>query len=121
MGGPFNPPLTLEDVFSHVLKNADRYRRPGTPITLTLETSDTTATVAIHNAGAPIPEALIDKIFEYGVSEQPETGVQGNRGQGLFVAKTYMAKMGGTISARNVEDGVSFLLTLQRVRSGQAR
>jgi hypothetical protein len=32
-----------------------------------------------------------------------------------------MAKMGGTISARNVEDGVSFLLTLQRVRSGQAR
>jgi hypothetical protein len=28
-----------------------------------------------------------------------------------------MAKMGGTISARNVEDGVSFLLTLQRVRS----
>jgi hypothetical protein len=44
---------------------------------------------------------------------------QGNRGQGLFVAKTYMAKMGGTISARNVEDGVSFLLTLQRVRSGQ--
>jgi len=26
-----------------------------------------------------------------------------------------MAKMGGTISARNVSDGVSFLLTLQRV------
>jgi hypothetical protein len=32
-----------------------------------------------------------------------------------------MAKMGGTISARNVEGGVSFLLTLQQVRSGQVR
>ena len=46
---------------------------------------------------------------------------QGYRGQGLFVARTYMAKMGGTISARNVEGGVSFLLTLQQVRSGQVR
>jgi signal transduction histidine kinase len=111
----------LEDVFSHVLKNADRYRRPGTPITLVLETTERTATITIHNVGAPIPDHLIDQIFEYGVSEQPEAGARGNRGQGLFVARTYMAKMGGTISARNVEDGVSFLLTLQRVRSRQAR
>ena len=111
----------LEDVFSHVLKNADRYRRPGTPITLALETAERTATVTIHNVGTPIPDHLIDQIFEYGVSEQPEAGARGNRGQGLFVARTYMAKMGGTISARNVEDGVSFLLTLQRVRSRQAR
>ena len=36
------------------------------------------------------------------------------RGQGLFVAKTYMAKMGGTIAARNADDGVWFVLTLPR-------
>ena len=36
------------------------------------------------------------------------------RGQGLFVAKTYMAKMGGTIAAENVPDGVRFVLTLPR-------
>jgi len=106
----------LEDVFSHILKNADRYRTPGTPITLSLEISDTTATVTIHNSGPRIPEDFIDKIFEYGVSDQPEAGAHGNRGQGLFVAKTYMAKMGGTISVRNDEEGVSFGLGLQRVR-----
>ena len=39
-------------------------------------------------------------------AEQPEAGARGNRGQGLFVARIYMAKIGGTISARNVEDGV---------------
>jgi len=33
----------------------------------------------------------------------------------LFVARTYMAKMGGTISARNAADGVVFTLMLQRV------
>ena len=36
----------------------------------------------------------------------------GNRRQGLYVAKTYMAKMGGTITASNTVDGVSFVLTL---------
>ena len=38
-----------------------------------------------------------------------------HRGQGLFVAKTYMAKMGGTINARNTEGGVAFVLTFQRL------
>ena len=111
----------LEDVFTHVLKNAERCRRPGTPITMTLQTSDTAATVSIHNVGKPIPDELLERIFEYGVSDQIESGANGNRGQGLFVAKTYMAKMGGTIVASNAEDGVSFVLTLQRVRSGAGR
>jgi sensor histidine kinase regulating citrate/malate metabolism len=33
------------------------------------------------------------------------------RGQGLFVARTYMAKMGGTVEAGNLEDGVLFSLS----------
>lgn len=105
----------LEDVFAHILKNADRYRTPGTPITLLLSTSETAATVGIHNRGPQIPADLIDKVFEYGVSDQPESGAAGNRGQGLFVAKTYMAKMGGTITVRNEDDGVCFELELARV------
>lgn len=108
----------LEDVFAHLLKNADRHRTPGTPITLALSADETIASIAIHNCGPRIPEELIERIFEYGVSGLPEGGADGNRGQGLFVARTYMAKMGGTILARNVDDGVVFILTLQRTRSG---
>ncbi|MDP3511752.1 MAG: HAMP domain-containing sensor histidine kinase [Sulfuritalea sp.] len=106
----------LEDVFAHILKNADRYRRPGTTITLGLDSSESTATVSIHNVGPRIAEDFIERIFEYGVSDQAEAGAHGNRGQGLFVARTYMAKMGGTVIARNEDDGVSFVLTLQRAR-----
>ena len=107
----------LEDVFSHILKNADRYRAPGTPITLRLETAGNAISVSIHNTGPHIPPDLIDKIFEYGVSAPGEAGEAGNRGQGLFVAKTYMAKMGGTIVAKNEDEGVSFTLGLQRINS----
>jgi signal transduction histidine kinase len=105
---------SLEDVVTHVLRNAQRYRKQDTPIDITLDAGDTGATITIHNQGPQIAPDMLAKIFEYGVSDQPESGAEGNRGQGLFVAKTYMAKMGGTIVAQNRAGGVSFILSLQR-------
>ncbi|WP_426344305.1 sensor histidine kinase [Pseudoduganella sp. R-32] len=102
-------PYSLEDVVTHILNNANRHRTPGTPITMTLTSDQRTASLAIHNKGASIAPALIDKVFEFGVSGQEEGA---NRGQGLFVVKTYMAKMGGTVAVRNVAGGVEFTLTL---------
>jgi len=106
---------SLEDVITHVLRNADRYRTPDSVIAINLKTTETAATITIHNSGLNIADDLIDKIFEYGVSDQHDAAANGNRGQGLFVAKTYMAKMGGTITVQNVADGVVFVLGLQRV------
>ncbi|MBC7375981.1 MAG: HAMP domain-containing histidine kinase, partial [Burkholderiaceae bacterium] len=107
--------FSLEDVVTHILRNADRYRPPGTPITMALEVQDAVATVTLHNEGPPIAPALLGKVFEYGVSDAAEGDAPAgeHRGQGLFVAKTYMAKMGGTISAQNVQGGVQFVLALQ--------
>jgi signal transduction histidine kinase len=104
---------SLEEAVTHVLRNAERFRPAGTPITITLEaTTEGAASVRIHNQGPPINPQIIDTIFEYGVSGTPEGETGAHRGQGLFVAKTYMAKMGGTIVAGNVADGVEFTLTL---------
>ncbi len=104
----------LEDAIAHVLSNADRYRASGSPIRIKLSAEDSAAQIQIHNQGSHIDPTLIDRVFEYGVSDAVDSGAAGNRGQGLYVAKTYMAKMSGTIVARNVSDGVSFLLTLPR-------
>jgi signal transduction histidine kinase len=108
---------SLEDVLTHVLRNAHRHRVPGTPITLTLRPTGAEVCVDIHNQGPPIEPALAERMFEYGV-RGIEAGVgeaEGvHRGQGLFVARTYMAKMGGTITAANVPDGVVFTLGLAR-------
>ncbi len=117
----------LEDVVTHVLQNAQRHRRAGTPITLRLRADETSATVELHNEGDPIPPDLIDKIFEYGVSGADDGGSPDDastaapqRGQGLFVAKTYMAKMGGTIAAANVDGGVRIVLSFPRVSGATA-
>lgn len=99
----------LEDVATHVLRNADRHRRPGSPIRIELRVNGREAQVRLHNEGPPIDPAQLDRIFEYGISTDTSGG---QRGQGLFVARTYMAKMHGTIAAQNSADGVVFTLTL---------
>ncbi|MDR2688344.1 MAG: sensor histidine kinase [Azoarcus sp.] len=105
---------SLEDVLSHLLKNADRHRTPNTPIALTLIAGgETNVSVKVHNSGPAIAPEWLGKIFEYGFSGNRDQASEGSRGQGLFVAKTYMAKMGGTIRAENDGDGVSFYLGLQ--------
>ncbi|MBX3585474.1 MAG: HAMP domain-containing histidine kinase [Ramlibacter sp.] len=108
--------FALEDVVTHLLRNADRHRTPGTVTTLTLQVHAGNASVSVHNLGPPIDAALLARIFDYGVSggEADGAAAPGQRGQGLFVAKTYLAKMGGTIEAVNEAGGVSFRLTLAR-------
>jgi signal transduction histidine kinase len=110
--------FALEDAITHVLRNADRYRPAGTPVSIRLAVAGAEARITLHNRGAPIAPDLLDKIFEYGVSDPPADGAEGQRGQGLFVARTYMAKMGGTIVARNLADGVEFELTLRLAGAG---
>lgn len=105
--------FALEDVVTHLLRNAQRCRTPGTAITLSLTADPQHAWIAVHNQGPAIDAALLPRIFDYGVSDLPPT--EGHRGQGLFVVKTYMGKMGGTVQARNVADGVLFTLGLARM------
>ncbi len=108
----------LEDVVTHVLSNADRYRRPGTAIELQLMTTAQGMAVHVRNQGPQVPDELLERVFDYGVSAEaatPGDGREGShRGQGLFVARTYMAKMGGTISLHNTPDGVTVSLELLR-------
>jgi signal transduction histidine kinase len=105
----------LEDALTHLLTNAERYRITGTPITLRLAIDEHLACVEVHNEGPRIVPERLAALFDYGVSDA--TGAENaRRGKGLFVAKTYLAKMEGSISVRHVADGVLFEIALRRVR-----
>ncbi|HET8747413.1 MAG TPA: HAMP domain-containing sensor histidine kinase [Ramlibacter sp.] len=103
--------FSLEDIVTHILRNADRHRTPGTPISLSLQERGGMAVIGVHNLGPAIPEDMLQRIFDYGVSGAAAEEGGGRRGQGLFVARTYMAKMGGTVEAANVGGGVLFSLS----------
>jgi sensor histidine kinase regulating citrate/malate metabolism len=93
-----------------VLNNANRFRIVDTPILIELSLTGRQAAISISNQGAPIEASMLERIFEFGVSSRDDA--QSHRGQGLFVARTYMAKMAGTIVAKNIDAGVSFILRL---------
>jgi len=111
---------SLEDVVTHVLANADRHRAPGSPITLRVARDGAGTELRIHNRGAPIRADMLERIFDYGVSGDaaPDAAASGgvasseHRGQGLFVARSYLAKMDGRIAAVNADGGVSFVISL---------
>jgi signal transduction histidine kinase len=100
----------LEDVITHVLNNANRFRLPNSPILIEVSISERQVIVGISNQGPQIDDSMLERIFEFGVSSREDALT--HRGQGLFVARTYMAKMAGTISAQNYADGVRFDLKL---------
>jgi two-component system, OmpR family, sensor kinase len=105
--------FTLEDVVTHILSNARAHRLANTPITLSVTLQATQAVLQIHNLGHPISAELLPSIFDYGVSGgQASADDAIHRGQGLFVVKTYMGKMGGSVEALNTASGVTFLLRL---------
>ncbi|MGZ5181794.1 MAG: sensor histidine kinase [Ramlibacter sp.] len=107
--------FSLEDVVAHVLRNADRHRVAGSPIAIELHERDGQAVVRIHNQGPAVPPAMLAAMFDYGVSDAAPGEGGTRRGQGLFVARTYLAKMGGTIQARNEAGGVVLVLSLPRI------
>ena len=64
---------------------------------------------------AQAPKGWKERVDRSTSASDPDAPAQReHRGQGLFVAKTYMAKMGGTIGAANTGDGVTFTLALPR-------
>jgi two-component system OmpR family sensor kinase len=100
----------LSDAMVQILNNANAYRPSGTPIMIALDTLDEKAIISIENNGPTIPEAWLEDIFKFGVSIHPTSS--GNQGQGLFVARELIAKMGGTVVARNLEQGVSIQIVI---------
>ncbi len=102
-------PLKLEDALTHLLSNAARYRPAGSPITLSLHTEGGKAQIDVHNEGPPIAPERLGSLFELGAGDACGPT---HRGQGLFVVRTYLAKMGGAVAVRNTANGVCFTLQL---------
>ncbi len=104
--------FSLEDALTHILNNAQRHRLKNTKIQLRLLKTEKFAEVHIENQGNPIPEESLHHIFDYGVSGNNEEIASERRGQGLFICKSYITKMGGSISVSNTSNGVVFVIRL---------
>lgn len=100
----------LEDTLERILNNARDFRIEGTPLTLSVATDDRHATIHFHNCGQPIPEHLLEKIFEDHYTTRQ--GLPGHVGLGLYEAHRFVTAMGGELTASNDDSGVEFQIRL---------
>lgn len=104
-------PNALEDAVSHVLANANRHRRAGTPIWLRVAALPAEVCIEIANEGENIPDAIVERVFDLHFS-QSAAREESNQGLGLYVTRSYVSRMSGSVAVRNRIGGVSFEIRL---------
>jgi phosphoserine phosphatase RsbU/P len=108
-------PDRLAQVLTNLLRNALQYSVEGTPVTMRLEASPQTVSVAVHNEGAPIPPRQQDRLFEAFVQGEGTGHRGGNVGLGLFIVKHIVVAHGGQVAVHSTaSEGTTFTVELPR-------
>lgn len=99
----------LYSAFENVIRNALAYTQDGTSVTVRLlrDPRDAKcALVVVRDHGPGVPEAELARIFEpFYRTDAARTRSSGGTGLGLAIARRAVERHGGTILARNAEEG----------------
>jgi len=105
----------IRRVIENLAINAVKYGAPSTPITLTLQQTETQISLTIHNEGDPIAldaQSILFQQFRRTICAEEQTGW----GLGLFLAKSIIEAHKGTLAVESAEGkGTSFIITLSKI------
>jgi sigma-B regulation protein RsbU (phosphoserine phosphatase) len=117
--GPGNccvDPDRIAQLLGNLVANAVTYGEPGGAVTVTSRGDDEAGcSLSVHNAGQPIPEAMLERIFEPlirgGTPDQSKRSV----GLGLFIVKAIAEAHEGSMTVTSLPDaGTTFTLAFGR-------
>jgi len=103
----------LAQVLSNLLSNARHHGEPGKPVTVCLRAHDGEASIAVSNAGAPIPPETVATLFN--PFKRASLNNPRNRtgmGLGLYIAQQIVREHSGEIAYRHEDGRVVFTLRL---------
>jgi len=107
-------PKEIRRVIENLAINAVKYGEPKTPITLTLQQTETQVSLTIHNQGNPIAldaQSILFQQFRRTPSAEEQTGW----GLGLFLVKSIIEAHQGTIEVKSAAgEGTSFIIKLPK-------
>ena len=103
----------FDKIIMNILSNAFKYTPNGGEIKIKLTHDDQNASIAISDNGEKIPEEQLAKIFErfYQTSTTANDRNTGT-GIGLDLTRSLVELHHGTISARNLEKGCEFVVSI---------
>ena len=96
----------LLEVIDNLIENAIRYAPPETRIDVAITTSGPRSRFVVEDRGPGLDPAEMEAIFEaYRQGAASPHSTQQGFGLGLFVVKSWVERMGGTVEAGNRPDG----------------
>lgn len=105
----------LHSIFYNLISNAIKYRKPEAPLTLSIDVKENDAQheLTFIDNGLGIDTALHESNL-FGLYKRFHNGVEG-KGMGLFMVKTQVEIMGGTVSLKSSPgSGCTFVVTLPK-------
>lgn len=96
----------MQRALENLIVNAQKYGNPDDPIQLLARPDYDDLTIAVGNAGAPLPEGDVDRLFDPFYRADKGRNQQG-LGLGLTVVKTILEQHGGTVTYHH-QDGVNW-------------
>ncbi|MGB7068259.1 MAG: ATP-binding protein [Pyrinomonadaceae bacterium] len=108
----------LASAVENVLRNAVKYTREHTSVDVSLNVVGSRATLSVRDYGHGVPDDDLDKLFRpfYRVGEARERQT-GGIGLGLSIAKRAVSAHNGSITAKNLDDGLLVEIVLDSALS----
>lgn len=102
----------LAQLLGNLISNAVAYGDPAQPITVTSAVDDTVGTIAVHNAGPPIPPETQAALFEPMTRGLRGSGSGRSVGLGLYIVREIArAHRGAVRVVSTTEEGTTFEVT----------
>lgn len=102
-------PDLLVQLLDKLVANAVDFSRAGAPVRIALARERNNAQLVVANAGPPLPPEIQGRLFEALISSRPDRAGMGDAGPhlglGLYIARLIAEFHGGTIAARNLDEG----------------
>lgn len=112
---------SLITVIDHLLDNAVKYSTPDAPIAMSVEVRDGELDVTVRDRGIGMSADQLSHCFDkFWQAEAADSRRYGGTGIGLYIVRSLVEGMGGTIRAESaLGRGTAFVITLLRPRSVQ--
>lgn len=103
----------FDKVIVNLLSNAFKFTHTGGKIAIILSQDDANAVITVRDDGESIPEGQLEHIFErFYQSDCKDRNQQSGTGIGLDLTRSIVELHYGTITARNLDEGCEFIISL---------
>ena len=113
-------PDMLHQVIYNLMDNAVKYTNRGGMISVEITGNSEITDIIIGNTGPGIPKEHLDRIFERFYKIDSSRGLDpGGSGLGLYITKTLVEKMDGSITAESTENVFTRFIVSLRTTAGR--